>query len=379
MRKIIVISSYTPSLVNFRFNLISELKSKGFEVICFGPDIDPLSVKKLEDNNIKFELYPLNRNSINPFADIKTVLYLRRRLKKLNPDIIIPYTVKPVLYSNLAIRFLNVKSLSLITGLGYYALPSKTLKEKISKSIITFFYKIGTSQNVSFAFQNRDDIRFFKEKQILNSDRYCITPGSGVDIDEYTFSKPVQNPVSFLFIGRLLKAKGVDVLLKTAREIKLKYPEIKFNIIGMPDPLSSDAISESVLKEYDKQGIVNYIGEVRNVKPYIENASVFVLPSYYREGVPRTLLEALAKGKPIITTDHVGCRETVVDGVNGFLIKPKSEKSLFEAIEKFILEPNLIVEFGKSSRTLAKKKFNVDIVNKILLNQIELICSNVIH
>ena len=224
---------------------------------------------------------------------------------------------------------------------------------------------------MTFAFQNTDDIDFFKEKKILKSHRYCITPGSGINIKEFSFSKPVINPISFLFIGRLLKAKGIKLLLKSAKEIKSRYPEIEFNIIGMPDPLNSDSIEESVLKDFDSQGIVNYIGEVRNVKPYFEKSSVFVLPSYYREGVPRTLLEALAKGKPIITTDHVGCRETVVDGVNGFLIRPKSESSLFEAMEKIILNPNLIEEFGKSSRILAENKFDVNIVNKILLDQIK--------
>lgn len=370
-KKIILISSSTQSLVNFRFSLIKELQKKNFEVICFGPDSDIQTITQLEDNNIKFEFYPLNRNTINPYEDIKTVLYLRRRFKKLKPDFIIPYTVKPVLYSNMAISFLNVKSVSLITGLGYYASPSKSFKEKIYKAIITLFYKAVTTNNVIFAFQNTDDIDFFKEKKILKSNRYCITPGSGINIKEFCFSKPIINPISFLFIGRLLKSKGIDLLLKSAKEIKSKYPEIEFNIIGKPDPLNPDSIEESVLKDFDSQGTVNYIGEVRNVIPYFEKSSVFVLPSYYREGIPRTLLEALAKGKPIITTDHVGCRETVVDGVNGFLIKPNSGKSLYDAMEKFILNPNLIVGFGKSSRILAENKFDVIIVNKILIEQIK--------
>lgn len=378
-KKVILISSYTPSLVNFRFSLIKELQKQNFEVICFGPESDTQTIIQLKENNIKFELYPLKRNTINPFEDIKTVLHLRSRFKILKPDFIIPYTVKPVLYSNIAIRFLDVRSLSLITGLGYYALPTRSFKAKIAKAIITLLYKFGTTKNVTFAFQNTDDIDFFKEKKILKSNRYCITPGSGININDFSYSKPVINPISFLFIGRLLKAKGIDLLLKSAKAIKLKYPEIQFNIIGMPDPLNSDSIDESTLKTFDSQGIVNYIGEVRNVKPYFEKSSVFVLPSYYREGVPRTLLEALAKGKPIITTDYVGCRETVVDGVNGFLIEPNSESSLFNAMERVILNPKLIKEFGKSSRILAEKKFDVKIVNKILLDQIKFNSNDVLN
>jgi glycosyltransferase involved in cell wall biosynthesis len=350
---------------------MNDLQKQGCKIYGFGPEEDKLTLDCLKSNGVEFVKYPLNRNTLNPLGDLKTIRFIRKKIKAIKPDFIIPYTIKPVLYSNLAIKGLNVKSISLITGLGFYALPSVNTKEKIAKAIITSLYKLGTTKKVTYAFQNTDDVAFFKEKKILKSNiKWCITPGSGIDITKFNYSQPVLNPISFLFIGRLLKSKGIELLLKSAEILKKEYPNIKFNIIGMPDPLNADSVNEDKLKKFHDQNIINYIGEVDNVVPYFNKSSVFVLPSYYREGVPRTLLEALAKGKPIITTDHVGCRETVVNNENGFLIKPKSENQLTKALEKFINNPDLITKFSPKSRDLAEQKFDVKIVNEILINQL---------
>jgi glycosyltransferase involved in cell wall biosynthesis len=350
---------------------MKDLQKQGYKIYGFGPHDDKLSLELLIKNNIEFIKYPLNRNTLNPIGDLKTIKFIRQKVKEISPDFIVPYTIKPVLYSNLAIKSLDVKSISLITGLGFYALPSVNVKEKIAKAIITFLYKLGTTKKVIFAFQNTDDIDFFKEKGILKTNmKWCITPGSGIDLNKFGYSEPVTNPISFLFIGRLLKSKGIALLLNSAEILKQKHPNIIFNIVGMPDPLNADSVNEDKLKEFHDQNIINYIGEVDNVVPYFNKSSVFVLPSYYREGVPRTLLEALAKGKPIITTDHVGCRETVVNNENGFLIKPKSENQLTKALEKFINNPDLITKFSPKSRDLAEQKFDVKIVNEILINQL---------
>jgi glycosyltransferase involved in cell wall biosynthesis len=371
-KKIILLSSYTPSLINFRASLIMDLQKKGFKVYGFGPEADSKTMERLKALHVDYVNYPLSRNTLNPLADLKTIFYLRKKIKKIQPEFIIPYTIKPVLYGNIAIKGLPVKSLSLITGLGFYALPALNMKDRLAKSIITFLYKLGVNKNVTLAFQNTDDIEFFKEKKILKTDIvYCITPGSGIDTNKFHFSPPVKSPVTFLFIGRLLKSKGIEFFLKSAESLKVTYPQVEFEVIGMPDPLNSDSVDEKVLQEYHNRSIINYIGEVDNVIPYFKKASVFVLPSYYREGVPRTLLEALAMGRPIITTDHVGCRETVIDNTNGFLIIPKSLDSLLEAQRKFIDYPSIIEEFGKESRLIAEQKFDVKIVNNILMKYIK--------
>lgn len=350
---------------------MKDLQEEGYKVYGFGPDGDKLTLDHLKSHNIQFVKYPLNRNTINPLGDLNTIKYLRKKIKGINPNFIIPYTIKPVLYGNLAIKGLDVRSISLITGLGFYALPSVNIKAKIAKAIITSLYKLGTTKKIIYAFQNTDDVTFFKEKKILKPYiKRCITPGSGIDLSKFDYSEPVVSPISFLFIGRLLKSKGIELLLNSAKILKQKYPNVIFNIIGMPDPSSNDMVDEDKLKEFHNRNIINYIGHVNNVIPYFNKSSVFVLPSYYREGVPRTLLEALAKGKPIITTDHVGCRETVINNENGILIKPESQIDLTNAIEKFIKNPSLITEFSMKSRYLAKQKFDVRIVNKILLNQI---------
>jgi glycosyltransferase involved in cell wall biosynthesis len=368
-KKIILISSYAPSLINFRASLIRDIQKNGFKVYGFGPDADEKTRERLEAIDVEYLDFPLSRNTLNPLADIKSIIFLRKKIKEIQPNFIIPYTIKPVLYGNIAIIGLSVKSISLITGLGFYALPANNFKDRIAKSIITCLYKLGINKNVTLAFQNTDDIQFFKEKKILRSDiGYCITPGSGIDVHKFKFSRPVINPIIFLFIGRLLNSKGIGLFIKSAEVLKSKYSGVEFHVIGMPDPLSKDSVSEELLKNYHDNNLINYIGEVDDVKPYLEKASVFVLPSYYREGVPRTILEALAKGKPVITTDHVGCRETVENGVNGFLIPPNSLESLIEAEKKFLDNPHLIEAFGKSSRLLAEQKFDVRIVNEILLN-----------
>lgn len=372
LKKIILISSYAPSLINFRASLMCELQKNGYKVYGFGPEADSKTLERLKALNVEYVNYPLSRNTLNPLADLKTIFYLRKKIKEIQPEFIIPYTIKPVLYGNIAIKGLPVKSLSLITGLGFYALPAVNIKDRLAKTIITYLYKLGVNKNVILAFQNTDDIQFFKEKKILTSDLvYCITPGSGIDTNKFQFSPPVNSPITFLFIGRLLKSKGIEFFLKSAESLKIAYPQVKFEAIGMPDPLNSDSVDEKVLQDYHDRSIINYIGEVDNVIPYLKKASVFVLPSYYREGVPRTLLEALAIGKPIITTNHVGCKETVIDKTNGFLIIPKSLDALIEAQRKFIENPTIIEGFGKESRLLAEQKFDVKIVNNILMKYIK--------
>ncbi len=368
LKKIILISSYAPSLINFRASLMCELQKNGYKVYGFGPEADSNTMERLKALDVEYVNYPLSRNTLNPLADLKTIFYLRKKIKEIQPEFIIPYTIKPVLYGNIAIKGLPVKSLSLITGLGFYALPALNIKDCLAKNIITLLYKIGVNKKVTLAFQNTDDIQFFKEKNILKpSITYCITPGSGIDVNKFQFSKPVISPITFLFVGRLLKSKGIEFFLKSAEILNNKYPEVQFEVIGMPDPLNSDSVDEKVLQDYHNRSVINYVGEVDNVIPYFKKASVFVLPSYYREGVPRTLLEALAMGKPIITTDHVGCRVTVVNKQNGFLIPTKSLNPLIEAEKIFIDNPSLIEVFGKESRLLAEEKFDVRIVNDILM------------
>jgi len=369
--KVFIISSYTISLVNFRIELIKELQRQNFEVIALGPENDKETIKKLSNEGVRFIRYNLHRNGLNPISDIFSILMLRKILKKYKPNYIIPYTIKPVLYSNIAKKGLNIKSLSLITGLGYYGNTPTNIKEKITTRILTQLYKFALNSKDVLAFQNTDDIDFFKDRKIINfKSNYCLTPGSGVDLQKFNYLPVNSKNVNFLFIGRLIKSKGIELFIEAAKAIKKSNISCTFTVIGMFDTNSPDAISLELINDYETKGIINFIGEVKNVLPFINNCSVFVLPSYYREGVPRTLLEALSVGRPIITTNNVGCRETVHVGENGLLIPIKDLNALINSMMFFITNKDKIAKFGLASRSLAENKFDVKLVNQIILDNL---------
>lgn len=368
-KKILVISSYSISLVNFRFDLLKDLVGEGYEVIALGPDYDENTIKDLKEIGVRFRFFHLQRTGFNPIKDFQTIKNLRKIFKEEKPDFILPYTVKPVLYSNLA-KNSKIKSINWITGLGFYGLESKTLKDKISKFIMTCLYKISLKKNDVIVFQNEDDVKFFKRKGILKGNKYKLTPGSGININQYAYSLPITDTVKFLFVGRLIEAKGIHIFIKAAEVLKSKYQNIEFIVVGGLDEGNPNAVQKEELDNLAQQGIVNFVGQVNNVIDYINDSSVFVLPSMYREGVPRSILEALSVGRPIITTDNVGCRETIIKEYNGVLIAKNNVQELIDAMEFFCNNKDKIIEYGENSRQLAKDKFDVTIVNKIMIDSL---------
>lgn len=369
-KKIIIISSLTSSLVNFRFDLLKELVEHGYEVVGLGPEKDSDTIETLNSIGVRFRIFSLERNGFNPIKDINTIRELRKIYKEEKPDFILPYTVKPVVYSNIAKIGSNIKSLNWITGLGFYGLESKTFRDKISKSIMTFLYKLSFKKNDIVVFQNNDDLMYFKDKGILKY-RNTITPGSGINIEKYSYSLPQTEVIKFIFVGRLIKAKGIDVFIKAAEILKDKYKNIEFTVVGAVDEGNPEAIQKEEYELLRKKGFVNFTGHVNNVIDYVRESSVFVLPSIYREGIPRSILEAMALGRAIITTDNVGCRETVIKDYNGILIKKNNVSNLIEAMEFFCKNQDLIIEYGKNSRLLAESKFDVKIVNNIILESLK--------
>lgn len=370
-KKVLVISSLSMSLVNFRLDLLKDLIVEGFEVVALGPDKDDKTIKLLYSIGVRFRTYTLERTGFNPIRDIKTIKELKKIYKEERPDYILPYTVKPVIYSNLAKRGSNIKSLNWITGLGFYGLESKTFRDKISKSIMTFLYKLSFKKNDIVVFQNNDDLMYFKDKGILKQHKYKITPGSGINLSKYTYSTPPIKIVRFIFVGRLIEAKGIRVFIKAAEFLKDKYNNIEFFVAGGLDEGNPNAIQKEEIDLLMQKGIVNYVGHVNNVIDYVKDSSVFVLPSMYREGIPRSILEALSLGRAIITTDNVGCRETVVKDYNGVLVEKNNVSDLIKAMEFFCENKGLIVEYGKNSRQFAEDKFDVNIVNKIIIDSLK--------
>ena len=231
--------------------------------------------------------------------------------------------------------------------------------------IISFFYRLSLSNSEKILVYNPDITELFvKKKLIKNTDKVILVNGSGVDVDYY-YQATFPERINFLLIARLLNDKGINEYYEAARQIKSKHKEILFDLVGFIDINNPTAISPEQLEKWTGEGVINFLGKKEDVRKDIENSSVYVLPSYH-EGIPRSVLEAMSMGRPIITTDTYGCRETVEEGVNGFLVPIKDSKKLANAMEKFILEPNLVKKMGRKSRDLAVEKFSTSYINKTI-------------
>ncbi len=365
MSKIIVIGSYAPSLINFRGPLLKEMVGRDHEVLACAPDASPDIQEKLKDLGAVYRNIPIDRTGLNPVRDIYTIFRLISLFRKEKPDIILGYTIKPVIYGSLSGRIACVQRIfSMITGLGY-AFSDGGLKEKLIGAVVRSLYKIGMGGNRRVFFQNPDDRDFFIEQNLVcGFEQSALINGSGVDV---AFFQPAPFPerVSFLLIARMIKDKGVFEYAQAARIVKAKYPQTRFRLVGWIDE-GPQGISRVDLDFWVKEGIIEFLGRLDDVRPAIADASVYVLPSY-REGTPRTVLEAMSMGRSIITTDAPGCRETVEEGRNGFLVPVSNAEVLAERMEHFIKHPELIARMGEESRRIAVEKYDVHKVNEVIL------------
>lgn len=374
MAKIVLIGNTAGILLNFRKELIVELIDRGHTVYCLVSDYTletKVSVKKLGAIPLEFAL---NSKGINPIADIDSTIKLSRTLKELQPDVVFSYFVKPVIFGTIAARIAKVpRIIGMIEGLGNAFTPKDKngfdFKTKTIQRIQVLLYKRALPLLDTLIVLNPDDSKDLVDKFNIKVKDIVVLGGIGVDLQRFTYVPfDNQNPVSFVFIARLLKEKGVYEYLEAAKKVKAKYPKTKFYILGGFDDENPFALRRSELKTYLSSGIVDYPGHVENVADYLIKSSVFVLPSFYREGVPRSTQEAMAIGRPIITTDVPGCRETVENRINGFLVPPFDVNALTDKMIKFIEQPNLINEMGRESRRIAELKFNVKKVNNKLID-----------
>ncbi|MBR9846423.1 MAG: glycosyltransferase family 4 protein [Algicola sp.] len=362
--KVMIIGALPSSLYNFRGKLIESFNANQLKLFALASGAIKKEVEKINRLGAEYIDAPISRNGLNPIEDIKTFSSLRNIFIGKQPDIILAYTIKPIIWGGLAARFTNVKSFyAMVTGLGY-AFQKGGFAKYVLNALVKFLYRSALKKSKGVIFQNRDNMQVFIDEGIVPKEKCFLVNGSGVDLSHYNLSSLPSNP-HFLLIARLLGDKGIREYAQAAELVKQKYPDAVFELVGPEDP-SPDGIKLDEVHRWTESGAIKYSGSTNDVRPFIENCAIYVLPSYH-EGMPRTVLEAMAMGRPILTTDVPGCRETVVNGENGWLVEKANVDQLAERMIWFIENRNKWQEMGKTSHDMAYEKFDVHKVNAEIL------------
>ena len=364
-RKAVFVANTGFALFNFRMSLIEHLCTTGWEVIAAANDEGNYK-SKFAAKGINFVDLQIDHKGKNPFFDMLFIAQLFRLYKLEKPNLVHHFTIKPVIYGSVAAKLARVpRIVNTVTGLGY-----AFLKDDFFQKMVANLYRIALVGRPSVIFQNQDDQDFFVAKGIIKEHQSHLVPGSGVDTKKvYPIGKKRANIcLKFLFVSRMLWSKGVAEFVAAAEKVKRQYPEVEFlmagGFSGGGSAANPDAVPVQWLQEKNDRKIITWLGRISNEKVLLlmDQCDVFVLPSYYPEGIPRTMIEACAMGKPIITTDTPGCREAVRSGENGFLVRPKDIGALVEKMRYFLLHPDEIITMGDRSRYKAETDFDEEIV-----------------
>ena len=366
--KILVLSSHTPSLFHFRMDMMKAMKKDNNTVIAAAQMSADEWKEEFNKNGIEYEQIFVKRNGINPLSDIHTFISIYKLVKKVKPDRIFVYQAKTVIYGSIAAAMLGIKDIyPLIAGIGSVFL-GHGIKNSIIKSILKIQYRVALKKSKNVFFQNEDDKKLFVDSGMVDASKVRLIHGSGVNLEHFKVCElPEQKTI--LFIGRLVRDKGIYEYLETCKELKRRHPDIRCMLVG-PFDTNPSAIEPKMLQEYIDNNIVEYFGEQKDVRKYIVQCTVYVLTSY-REGTPKSVLEAMAMGRPIITTNAVGCRETVRNGYNGFLVNVKDIEDTVNKTEN-LLYSTVLDEFGKNSRRMCEELFDVNKVNDNILTTMEI-------
>jgi len=359
-KKIVIVSNTSWSIFNFRFQLAKDLKYFGYDVILIAPH-DKYSHRLSSE----FEYHNINMNNkgTNPKEDIKTTIEFYKLYKGIKPDVVLHYTIKPNIYGTIACNILGIKTINNIAGLG-----TLFVNQNFVTQIAKCLYKYSQKKAGKIFFQNKDDFHMFTDENLVDITKCDILPGSGVDTNKFVPGKYIKkdDTFKFLLIGRMLWDKGIGEYVAASKIIKEKYQNVEFQLLGFLDVINNSAISNIQMQEWIGAGLVNYLGVSDNVSNEIEKADCIVLPSFYREGTPRTLLESASMAKPIITTNNVGCKDVVDDGINGYLCEIKNVKDLVEKMEMII---NLSEEERNKMGQAGREKMINEFDEKIVINK----------
>ena len=368
-RRVLITANTTWNLVNFRSGLIAALVSRGFDVVAVAPDDEYRD--RLRELGCRYVPLNMDNQGTHPVKDALLLWRYVVVLLRLRPAVVLSYTVKPNIYASLAARLVGVTVINNVSGLGTAFLRGGWLG-----GVVCSLYRVALRRSHRVFFQNDEDRQVFIEKRLVAPARTGLLPGSGIDLVHFSplafDGSSLRNGAGlvFLMVARLLWDKGVLEFVEAARRVKALFPESRFQLLGFLDVKNQTAVGRSDVEAWVKDGVVEYLGTTDDVRPFLADADCVVLPSY-REGTPRSLLEAAAMGRPLLATDVPGCREVVIDGVNGLLCRLRDSVDLAEKMMQMITMPmSALLQMGQESRRLAEMRFDEQIVIRKYLEAI---------
>lgn len=368
--KIIVVASLAYSLVNFRGALLQRLVREGFDVVACAPDRDLAIIETLTGWGVRFVTVPMDRAGQNPLADAATLTSLCLLFRRERPDLVLAYTQKPIIYAGLATRIIGgIDFFAMVSGLGHAFGSASSAWRRALRTLVSLMYRQAVARARCIFVFNRDDAGELRRHAIVSHQALVEVPGSGVDVSHFASRAIPDRPFTFVMVARLMREKGLEEFVEASRLVRQKWPGARCQIIG-PLDANPTGLNRVDIARWEAGGTIEYLGETRDVRPPLANAHVFVLPSYYREGLPRSILEAMATGRAVITTDTPGCRDAVIDGETGFIVPPRDAGALAEAMLRFRRDATLAARMGRAGRARAESIYAVDLVNDRLLDAI---------
>ncbi len=382
--KVFLLGGNDRYLILFRGALIREMAARGCDVIAAAPPESEGAPEEVRALGATWEPIDFRRTGMNPLADLRMIFRVRAALRRHRPDLFLAYTIKPAIYGALAARLAGTPRIAtMVTGLGY-VFGSRGMRGRLIGVVAAALYRIALRFCHRVFFQNPDDMAFFTRRGLVDADRAKRIRGSGVELDHFTAAPPPATPYKILMVTRLLRDKGVGEFVEAARLVKPRLPDAEFHLVGPLDP-NPTAVKREEIHEWERERLLTYHGYHRDVRPFLRECGVYVLPSY-SEGTPRSVLEAMATGRPVVTTDVPGCRETVfltergrgqkrsreklMEGENGFLVPPGDARALSDALLFLLETPGLPERMGRRGRELAEAFYDVRDVNAHILEEL---------
>lgn len=355
-RTIVLSANSDWNIANFRGGLIRGLRLAGYEPMVIAPQ-DPAADAKMRELDVERVAIRVDRAGLNPWADYRLFTDYRKLLAKIRPAAYLGFTIKPNIYGSMASARLGIPALPNVSGIG-----NAFQRRDPVQGVVTRLSRLGFRRAPVVFFQNPEDRDLFVGRRIVRPDQARLLPGSGVELDRFTPTPPASGPVTFLLIARLVRDKGVIEFVEAARKLRHELPGARFQLLGGEDEGHRSAISLSDVKDWAKEGLIEYLGPTDDVRPFIASATAVVLPSY-REGLPRSLLEAAAMGRPLIGSNAPGCRQVVDDGVNGYLCEVRDHDSLAAGMRRVArLSAPERAAMGDAARRKVEERFGEELV-----------------